>query len=329
MRSHLIRITAITALVALAAVRTAGAQACVSVDEDRDMLSADESRAATLLLTAQFEQEGISVTSANCATQYVVSHVRLGDTISVTLVGPTGRRGGTARGLDDLPALYSQLVRALLTGRAVGSMGVVDRTNVTETQGVSPRRIASDSYLYARLGYGSVFSEDTHGLPGMGIGYRAMFDSWGVDVSFLNFAWGSAGGSSYYGTGYSNAAVRSWLKLEGMRFTNPRANRTPYFGGGLSWGTTSVSREQKNWHGNGLAGELTAGYEIGRASSIHVFVQGDVTLPFYSTESEVYMYPTLPNGGINYSLRPTVTRYSHYTPSLVVSVGVGWQRGRH
>lgn len=326
MRSYLVRLSVVTVLVAVVTPRTAGAQACVAVDEARDMLSADESRAATLLLITQFELEGISVASVNCTTKYVVSHVRLGETISVTLSGPTGRRGGTARGLDDLPALYSQLVRALLTGRDVGSLGVVDRTNVTETQGLPPRRIASDSYLYARLGYGGVFSEDTHGLPGLGIGYRAMFDSWGVDVSFLNFAWGSTGG---YGPGYSNAAVRTWLKLEGMRFTNPRANQTPYFGAGLSWGTTSASSEQENWHGNGLAGELTAGYEIGRASNIHVFVQGDATLPFYSTVSDVYTYPMLPNGSINYGLGPTVTSHSHYTPSLVVSVGVGWQRGRH
>jgi len=60
-----------------------------------------------------------------------------------------------------------------------------------------------------------------------------------------------------------------------------------------------------------------------------VFVQGDATLPFYSTVSDVYTYPLLPNGSINYSLGPTMTSRSHYTPSLVVSVGVGWQRGRH
>jgi hypothetical protein len=328
MRSHLVRLSVVTAVVILVAARTAGAQVCVAVDESRDTLSADERKAATLLLTRQFELAGVTVSTANCTGTYVVSHVRLGNAISVILSGPTGQREGTALGLEDLPALYSQLVRALLTGRAVGSMGVVDRTNVTAAQDLPPHRVASDSYWYARLGYGSVFSDDTHGLPGMGIGYRAMFDSWGVDVSFLNFAWGSSGGA-YYANDYSDAAVGSWLKLEGMHFTNPHANQTPYFGGGLSWGTTSVSGRQKNWYGSGLAGELTAGYEIGRASSIHFFVQGDATLPFYNTTANVTTYPTLPNGLTNYNVRPTVTSDSHYTPSVVISVGIGWQKGHH
>jgi len=86
------------------------------------------------------------VASANYASEYVVSHVRLGETISVTLSGSTGRRGETARGLDDLPPLH-QLVRALLSGRAVGSTAVVDRTNVTETQAQAPRPIASESFV--------------------------------------------------------------------------------------------------------------------------------------------------------------------------------------
>src|SRR5215471_1166907 len=228
MRRHLVRLSAITAVLMIAAVRTAGAQVCVAVDAARDMLPPDDRKAAVLLLTTQFQMAGERVVTDNCIATYVVSHVRLGNTITVTLSGPAGHREGTALGLDDLPALYSQMVRAILTGRAVGSMGVVDRTNVTAAQDLPPRRIASDSFWYARLGYGALFSEDTHSLPGMGIGYRAEFDSFGVDVSFLNFAWGSSGVGSFAGSDYSSASAGSWLKLEAMHFANKQANSTPY-----------------------------------------------------------------------------------------------------
>jgi hypothetical protein len=61
----------------------------------------------------------------------------------------------TAHGLSDLPALYSQLVRSL-----AGIHGVVDRSNVTEEQ-ASALRVHTDSYFYARLGYGAIFSDRT------------------------------------------------------------------------------------------------------------------------------------------------------------------------
>lgn len=63
MRSHLVHVSVVTAVVILVAARTAGAQVCVAVDEGRDMLSADERRAATLLLTTQFELEGVPSTT--------------------------------------------------------------------------------------------------------------------------------------------------------------------------------------------------------------------------------------------------------------------------
>src|SRR5205823_9319514 len=36
------------------------------------------------------------------------------------------------------------------------------------------------------------------------------------------------------------------------------------------------------WNGSGLQGELTAGYEMLRASNIRMFMQTDVIVPFYS-----------------------------------------------
>jgi hypothetical protein len=85
-------------------------------------------------------------------------------------------------------------------------------------------------------------------------------------------------------------------------------------GGGISWGggysSSGTSWANRTyWQGSGLQGELTVGYEVGRASTLRVFVQADATLPFYMMTSS----------------RTGDTRYSS---SLAVSVGVGWQRGR-
>ena len=98
----------------------------------------------------------------------------------VTLSGQNRQREGTALGLDDLPALYSQMVRSIVTGRPMDGFYVMDRTNVTEAQEASRKRVQSDSFGYARLGYGSVFGDRGYGGPTLGFGYRAELDSFGI-----------------------------------------------------------------------------------------------------------------------------------------------------
>src|SRR3982750_4669991 len=95
---------------------TARADICVSIYEARYTFSDADRKAAVLLLASQFEAEGQRVVFRDCTDSYLVSHVELGRTITVTLAGPQGKRDGVAIGMDDVPALYSQLVRALLSG---------------------------------------------------------------------------------------------------------------------------------------------------------------------------------------------------------------------
>jgi hypothetical protein len=325
MRSHFLRFSLVT-LFALAAAGAARAQVCVRIDEGRDTLAPEERTAALMLIARQFEIEGEKTATDNCAATYTVSHVRLGNRITVTMTGPMGQREGTALGLEDLPPLYSQMVRSLVTGRSMDSLGIVDRTNVTAAQDLPPRRVASDSFWYARLGYSGVFADQTYGAPAMGFGYRAEFDKFGVDFSFLNYAIKS-GTYDYYGTSGS-AFSGSILRLQGMYFANSHSNSTPYFGGGMSWGGTDVSNAGRNWSGSGLQGDLTAGYEIGRATSVRVFMQADAVLPFYEGTSQTYTYQRLANGSYNYYVPPTVSMDHRYTPSLVFSIGIGWQKGR-
>jgi hypothetical protein len=289
------------------AQKPAATEVCIAVDEAHDTLAPADRTAARLLIGKQFEIAGWRVVPDGCSNAYLVSHVKLGYTISVVLTGPAGRREGTARGLDDLIPLYSQMVRSIVSGRPMEGMNVVDRTNVTAAQDAPPKRVSSDSFGYARLGAGNRGA-------GMGFGHRAELDSVAIDVSFLNFTH-EIGTSSSYSYGYSGGGgsmMWSWIKLEGLHFLNRKANSSLYFGGGASWGGGYVPdpnpKTFRSWTGSGLQGELTAGYEFGRASTMRVFVQADATLPFYQMVA---------NGGS-----------SLYAPSFTISVGLGWQRSR-
>jgi hypothetical protein len=299
-------------VVATAAPRLArAADVCVAVDEARDTLAPGDRIAAVVLLERQFERAGEHVV-ASCDAPYVVSHVTLGRTIFVTIAGPAGRRDGTALGTDDLPALYSQMVRSLVTGKPMAGFNVIDRTNVTAAQSKA-ERMQTDSFWYARLGYGGLFGDRAYGTPALGFGYRAELDTFGVDVSFLNYEIGSE--RSYYG---ASAFAGSLLKLEGLYFVNPKANKTSYVGAGLSWGGTNFG---SGFDGSGLQGELTAGYELPRASTLRTFVQADAILPFYTASA--VRYPVGYRG-----VGPVATDH-RWAPSLVVSLGLGWQKNRH
>jgi hypothetical protein len=325
MQNRLGRSAFIVMMLAAGAARTTSAQTCIAIDEARDMLGREERTAARLLVGKQFELAGHRVVERDCTATYTVSHIRLGTTITVTLAGPTGMREATALGLDDLPAVYSQLVRSLTTGRPMG-LGVLDRTNVSATQDQPPRRVQTEGLWYARVGFGSLFGQSTQSGAAFGFGYRAEFNRLGLDVSFFNGQLNDAGGYSAPGS-----SAWSLIKLQGLYFLNPEGNRSAYFGGGLSYGRTELYRAStsadffpRTGRGSGLEAGLTAGYEIARVTSARVFVQADVTLPFYNVHLETYSYPQPPTNG-RY-LPPTVLVERQYAPSLAISVGLGWQR---
>jgi hypothetical protein len=319
---------AVVTLVAAGAAGTASAQTCIAIDERHDTLGRDERAAALLLVRRQFELAGQPVAERDCVETYTLSHVRLGATIVVTLSGPKGSREATAIGLDDLPAVYSQMVRSLMTGQPVGSLSVIDRTNVTAAQDLPARRLRSEGYWYARVGHGSIFAKSNQHAGAFGFGHRAEFDRIGLDFSFFNMQVGDGAYS------VASSSAMTLVKLQGLYYLNPTANRTGYFGGGLSYGRADIRGASnptigylRSGRGAGLQGELTMGYEIARATSARVFAQADVTLPFYHVQFESYSYPEGPPIVGRY-VSPTVTIERQYAPSLVVSIGFGWQRRR-
>ena len=319
MESRILRTIAACMTCALISIATpARADVCISVDTTHDMFSPSEQAAARLLMERQFQQVGERVLPEGCGSQYSLTHVRLGNTIVVSIDGPAGRREGIAQGTDDLPALYNQMALSIVTGRPMTGFNVIDRTNVTSSQ-ANARRVHTDSLWYARLGYGSLFGNDSYGTPSLGFGYRAELDAFAIDVSFLNFQF--SGNNTFSSR---DATAHTPLKLSGLYFLSPRSNRSIYFGSGLSFGYQSFGGSYtpvngaytSSWQGRGLQGELTMGYEIARATSFRTFVQADAVLPFYKATSETYPVSSRIGGPA-----PTISR--RYAPSLIVSIGVG------
>jgi hypothetical protein len=312
----IIRRLAAAACLLIAWAGVARADVCVEIDEARDTLAPQDRAGALLLVARQFEQAGERAVAAGCPVPYSIWHARLGDFIVVSMAGPGGRREGLASGMDDLPGLYSQMVRSLVTGRPMAGFNVVDRTNVTESQ-TSARRVHSDSIWYARLGYGAIFGDRGYGTPSFGFGYRAELDPFAIDVAFLNFQYRSSNG--YFGSS-DNAYANTLMKLSGLYFLDPTANRTSYFGGGLSygrkrfgsWSSGTIDYHTTDWEGDGLQGELTYGYEMARATSLRMFLQVDAAFPFYSVVSQTFSRTGF-----------AVSENRRYAPSLVVSIGVG------
>jgi len=182
-----------------------------------------------------------------------------------------------------------------------------------------PAAAQGQVFGYARLGYGAAFVDATRRAPALGLGLRAELDTFAVDVSVANVALDFDPYEDLAGV-----AVGSWLKLEALHFVTPEAQGSTYLGGGLSWGRVNVGRggqSATSWHGSGLQGELTAGYEMGRHSDIRIFVQANAALPFFRARS--FTYSSSRTGDAIGSSAGVERRY---IPSAVVSIGLGWQR---
>jgi hypothetical protein len=275
---------------------------CVQVDGRRDNLSEEDRHAARMLLIQAFEVEGVvtDIEGFACSETYFVANVKLGSAINVTVTGPAGSRQARATSLDELSLVYSQIVKALLTGQPIATGGAaVDRNNVTTDQ-MAPRRAAADSLKYVRIGYGTVAGDGLHSGPSFGFGYRYELDTFGVEASIFNFLLRTD--SEGAGAGVS----ASWIKLMGLYFFQPVAAESSYLGLGTSWGGTAVEINGSTYSGGGLQGELSLGFEMLRASTIRMFVQLDVTLPLYMSDNSAGA--------------------ERYTPAAVVSVGGGFGR---
>lgn len=304
-RKHALTCFAVLALTLLTA-RAASADVCVAIDTTRDTLAEHDRNATRILLAQALRQQGVAVADQNCMGTYVVYHVRLGNSITVFMQGPQGYREAPARAIEEIPAVYSQMIKSMLTGQPMSTANnTIDRSNVTATQ-QAPNRVQADSLWYLRLGYGAVWGSSANGGPGFGLGYRYEIDVLALDLSF-NLLMVDDDDPATPDVGVTG----SWAKLMAHYFMNPMSNGSFYLGGGASWGGTATMTGTDTLSGSGLQGELAAGFEFLRASTIRMFAEANATLPFYTAKPVV----------------GSVTTQSEWVPSFMVSVGIGFGRG--
>jgi hypothetical protein len=311
MNRRLIWVFACSGVLARAGV--ADAQSCVVLDEQRDTLAPEDRRAASISLAQALAKNGQAMDNQPCVAPYTVYHVKLGATISVYLYGPGGTyREGRAAKIEELPMVYEQLARAIVTNQPM-SGEMADRSNATIDQMV-PRRVASDDLKYVRLGYGTIVGGSAFGGPAFGFGWRHELDRFALDLSFLNLmlATNLPRADQTAMTSATNFAG-TWVQMEMLYFFDPQASTSLYAGGGVGLGTTALYENTPTStlrvSGSGLEGKLTGGIELFRSSTLRLFVEADATLPFYRCT------PDLDSGSVE-----------RYAPTFLVRAGTGWGR---
>ncbi len=305
---------ALSAIALLAATPSAHAASCVRIDATLDMLSVQEQKAALLVFEEALRKEGRVVEPAGCTEEWVVSHALLGDSLVVVVAGPHGRRSDRVAGLEELPAQYSQSVRALLTGRDPRNemAGVVDRTNVTSAQ-VGAKRVHSDSIFFVRLGYAYASGPGNGGGPSLGLGWRKELNRIALDVTFANVLILS---------NRDDEDTDSSDPLDGGSFTpvalgvnyyfNPLSSGTPYAGLGVGFTVWNPDSEESK----GLDLRLSLGYEMFRASTVRLFLQADAILATYEVTRRTWG----PDGRVTVGDR-------HRPATVAVSLGIGFGGG--
>lgn len=294
-------------LLTLFAPRPALAGTCVSIDEERDSLSADERQSTRTLFEEALGEAGVSVGRDGCTATWTLYHVRLGKSITVVVQGPKGTRRERVKSIDELPAIYHQLTHAILTGTEnTNAGGNVDRRNVTQNQS-DRRRVSADAVWYAKLGYGMTPAAGFHAGPAFGFGRRWELDNVGINLGFLSFI-------LYQDSEEFRGVSAGWIDLGADYFFDPYANSTLYLGGGLSLGNHSIpGSDGVEYQNAGLQGKASLGYEMFRASTIRLSAALDATLPMFRLTRSVTDPDTFAE-----------VEQHVYAPTFQLSLGLGW-----
>jgi len=159
-------------------------------------------------------------------------------------------------------------------------------------------RRAKSEYM-ATLMFGGTAYPPIGGIvaPTLGGGFRVEMDRWAIDANGkVALPVGEASGGDYL------FAMNGHLNA--IRFVDPLANDSLFYGGGLGYGIVGWEKGSESGEGYGFEARGIAGYEMFRASTMRFFVQMDLVAPLYSIDAD-YWSPTLGMSiGIAYKPRP-------------------------
>jgi hypothetical protein len=295
-------------LAATLAPDSAWAASCVKIDEQRDALTPEERNSVITLLEDSLTEEKQEVSREGCTDTWTLYHIRLGESLTVVVQSSRGTRRERVNKIEDLPAMYSQMVRSLLSGSELTNDGsAINRKNVTEGQ-KDPQRVHADAIWYAKLGYGVTTADGFHSGTQFGFGRRWELDTVGIDLGFLNFL-------TYQDSSGFEGVSASWIELSADYFFDAFGNNSPYVGAGLSLGSHTIPSTSGDFEGSGLQGKGVLGYEFFRASTIRLLAQFEAVLPMYRLARKT-----------TNAAGDSDTDHV-YSPNLMLSLGLGWGGG--
>jgi hypothetical protein len=290
---------------------------CIAIDPATDQLSEEESRMAIGLLSQSVAVWGRTLVTDGCEEPWLLSHVKIGEQLSVGLRGEGTAHVLKAAGFGALVDTYLELLRAHESARGGRvTEKVVDQAAVAQPESVlkpaspalGPARRAwfgfgkGHGHFYARLGYHGTIRHDLDLGPSLGLGYRVEFGRVIFDVSTVNLNFWRENPYQDYHTTWN-----AYLRLMAFRYLDDYLNLNLYVGGGLSYGRTDT---HDSFRASGLQTDLGLGYEILRNTWARTFVQVVATLPLYQVYARDYYYPGI--------YEPD------YAFSVAASVGVGF-----
>jgi len=291
---------------------------CVETDAQRDMLVGDDRIAAVQTLQAAIASSGKPL-GPPCTETWQVSHTRLGSSLQILLVTPTGAVTGSAKTLEDLPAAYDELL-ARLAPPPLRPPADTEPVAPAQPYTIAPPNGGSErGSIYVRIGYAvapATSSEiETRSGPTFAVGYRRLIaDNLLLDVAlFETHVWREPISTDY------GANLLSFVRIGAYYYHPLSPSAAIYAGGGVSFGQMAVTyingpdQTQQPYpgdeHGYALQLEPAIGYETFRQRSTRLFFQLAAILPLDTVVRETY-YPLTS---------------SYYAPTFALSVGLSFQ----
>lgn len=281
----------------------AAAQVCVQLNSARDGLAEADQRSAVIVLEDSFATEGQEVVPAPCGEQYSLYHLKFGGAVIVAVSGPKGSRRLQVASLREVPGAYSRIVRSLLAGEELVVREAPSRDSIPEKE-AKPNRERADSLIYGAIGTGDVVGghENLVTGPQIALGYRHELDGYGMDLSLR------VGGVSQDPDGPTEGLSPSDQRVErggegemeeipnlsdsfslivrGLYFPSQSASSSLYLAAGLGGSSISFLRHNHEWSGRGVIANTAVGYEWFRTSTLRLFVESSVILPFFTVDDD-------------------------------------------
>jgi hypothetical protein len=284
------------ALSALLLPMTAQAATCLVDAPQRDNLPTPERRGGISLLASSMQAEGATVQIGNqgtvCEETWQVVHVKLGRSVTVSASSSSGPSlSMTAQVVEDLPRVYSQLAKSMVSGAPLEEAVARDNVTVAQAQGRRAKTDYMATLMFGATAHPAIAAAPSPTLAG---GFRVEVDQWALDVNGRLVIPMDTSAAYYAVDGHISA----------LRFHQPQANHTLYYGGGLGFGAMGWQDGSDGGDGAGFELRGSAGYEMFRVTTMRMFFQADMIAPLYDIGADSWAPTVSFSVGIGYKPQP-------------------------